>query len=238
MENVLQFTEDQKLIVERLKAQQEKEIKSVRLEIDALKILKVKKEEKLNELQKYNSKIIAGHEQITIPDHWVKLVQDQDIHTHPGYFKAGLKIILLEKESELKAMRESRAEIQKQLEKSDAAMKKVHKKTNELNELRNFLTSHNQAESLDVPKPRATVSTAQYDKLMKCHNLTKAIGQLESNLQTLAESEQRLIGTFADSNVEELNTFLTQLKMKISKEGQIEQQAIDELIAEWDPNSV
>ena len=30
----------------------------------------------------------------------------------------------------------------------------------------------------------------QYDKLMKCDSLTKEIGQLEIDLQTLAESKQ------------------------------------------------
>lgn len=44
----------------------------------------MKKDDKLDQLQKYNSKIIADHDEITIPDRWSKLVQDQDIQTHPG----------------------------------------------------------------------------------------------------------------------------------------------------------
>ena len=59
-------------------------MKTKRLEIDTLKILKVKKDDKLDELQKYNSKIIADHEKIIMPDRLVKLVHDQDIQTHPG----------------------------------------------------------------------------------------------------------------------------------------------------------
>ena len=60
------------------------ELKTKRLEIDTLKILKVKRDDKLDELRKYNSKIISDHEKITIPDRLVKLVYDQDIQAHPG----------------------------------------------------------------------------------------------------------------------------------------------------------
>ena len=59
-------------------------MKTKRLEIDTLKILKVKKDDKLDESQKYYSKIISDHEKITIQDRWVKLVHDQDIQAHPG----------------------------------------------------------------------------------------------------------------------------------------------------------
>jgi len=51
-----------------------------------LKILKIKKSDRLDELKKCNSKPIANAEKITIPDRWVKLVQDQGIQTHPGKF--------------------------------------------------------------------------------------------------------------------------------------------------------
>ena len=78
-----------------------------------------------------------------------------------GYFKAGLKAVLLEKISELKAMRETKAEIEKELEKGDAALMKAHQKTNELNDLLHFVTNHNQIEPVDVQKPRAMVSTVQ-----------------------------------------------------------------------------
>ena len=78
-----------------------------------------------------------------------------------GYFKAGLKAVLLEKISELKAMRETKAEIEKELEKGDAALMKAHQKTNELNDLLHFVTNHNQTEPVDVQKPRAMVSTVQ-----------------------------------------------------------------------------
>jgi len=237
IEKVPQLTEDQKLIVEALKARQEKELKTKCLEIDALKILKVKKDNKLDQLQKYNSKIIADHGKITIPDRWSKLVQDQDIQTHPGYFKAGLKAILLEKISELKAMRETKAGIEHELEKGNAALTKAHEKTNELNDLLHFATNHNQTEPVDVKKPRAMVPTLRYDKLMKCDNLTKEICQLEIELQTLAESKQGLIATFADSNVLEMNTFLAELKRKMSVQTQKEQENIDKLLAEWDPNT-
>ena len=46
-----------------------------------------------------------------------------------------------------------------------------------------------------------------------------------------------LIATFADSNVLEMNSFLTKLKAKISEQTQKEQENIDKLLAEWDPNS-
>ena len=78
-----------------------------------------------------------------------------------GYFKAGLKAVLLEKISELKAMRETKAEIEKELEKGDAALMKAHQKTNELNDLLHFVTNHNPTEPVDVQKPRAMVSTVQ-----------------------------------------------------------------------------
>ena len=88
---------------------------------------------------------------------------------------------------------------------------------------------------------------------MKCDNLTKEICQLEIELQTLAESKQGelqlflpfrtiksfsgLIATFADSNVLEMNTFLAELKRKMSVQTQKEQENIDKLLAEWDPNT-
>ena len=78
-----------------------------------------------------------------------------------GYFKAGLKAVLLEKISELKAMRQTKAEIEKELEKCDAALMKAHQKTNELNDLLHFVTNHNHTEPVDVKKPRAMVSTVQ-----------------------------------------------------------------------------
>jgi len=59
-------------------------LKAKRLEIEALKILKIKKSDRLDELKKCNSKTIANAEKITIPDRWVKLAQD--IQTHPGKF--------------------------------------------------------------------------------------------------------------------------------------------------------
>ena len=61
-----------------------KELKTKRLEIEALKILKVKKEDKLEELQKFNSNIVADYDNINIPDRWIKLIQDQNIQTHQG----------------------------------------------------------------------------------------------------------------------------------------------------------
>ena len=78
-----------------------------------------------------------------------------------GYFTAGLKAILLEKIAELKQMRETKAEIEKDLERGDAALLKVHQKTTELKELHHFVTNNSHTESVDVPKPRATVSTQQ-----------------------------------------------------------------------------
>jgi len=240
VEKVPQLTEEQKLIVEKLKAQQEKELKTKRLEIEALKILKVKKEDKLEELQKFNSNIVADYDNINIPDRWIKLIQDQNIQTHQGYFTAGLKSLLLEKISELKAMRETRDKLLGELEKGDAALKKVSQKTNELNELRNYIMNHNESidQSVDIEKPKAMVSTAQYDKLMKCHNLVKEIRQLETDLQTHADSRQGLIASFSDANALEMNTFLTNIKQRLSEQKEKEQEDIDKLLAEYDPNSI
>ena len=61
-----------------------KELKTKRLEIEALKILKVKKEDKLEEVRKFNSNIVADYDNINIPDRWIKLIQDQNIQTHLG----------------------------------------------------------------------------------------------------------------------------------------------------------
>ena len=80
-----------------------------------------------------------------------------------GYFTAGLKSLLLEKISELKAMRETRDKLLGELEKGDAALKKVSQKTNELNELRHYIMNHNESidQSVDIEKPKAMVSSAQ-----------------------------------------------------------------------------
>ena len=76
-----------------------------------------------------------------------------------GYFLAGLKAILLEKNAELKEMRETKAEIKNDLERGDAALAKVYQKMTEMKELHHFVTNNNHTESEEVPKPRATVST-------------------------------------------------------------------------------
>ena len=91
-----------------------------------------------------------------------------------GYFKAGLKAILLEKNSELKAMRETKAGIEQELEKGNAALMKAHEKTNELNDLLHFATNHNQTEPVDVKKPRAMVPT------LRVSNQTKIVSNAES----------------------------------------------------------
>ena len=87
-----------------------------------------------------------------------------------GYFKAGLKAILLEKISELKAMRETKSGIEKELEKGNAALTKAHEKTNELNDLLHFATNHNKTEHVDVKKPRAIVSTVRVSYQTKILN--------------------------------------------------------------------
>ena len=92
-----------------------------------------------------------------------------------GYFKAGLKAVLLEKISELKAMRETKAEIEKELEKGDAALMKAHQKTNELNDLLHFVTNHNPTEPVNVQKPRAMVSTVQVSHQTKLIVMNQAI---------------------------------------------------------------
>ena len=43
-----------------------------------------------------------------------------------------------------------------------------------------------------------------------------------------------LIATFSDANVLQMHTFLTNLKSKIAKESEKEQENINELVAEWD----
>ena len=80
-----------------------------------------------------------------------------------GYFTAGLKIIVLEKISELKAMRESKDKLVEQLGQADDALANVLQKTAELDDVERFMNQN--VESIDksvaVPKPRATVPTPQ-----------------------------------------------------------------------------
>ena len=45
-----------------------------------------------------------------------------------------------------------------------------------------------------------------------------------------------LISSFADSNVLEMNTFETNIRKAIAEQKQKEQEDIDELISEFDPN--
>ena len=79
-----------------------------------------------------------------------------------GYFTAGLKIILLEKISELKAMRESKDKLVEQLAQADDALGKVLQKTAELDDVERFMNQNKSIDkSVDVPKPRATVPTPQ-----------------------------------------------------------------------------
>ena len=46
-----------------------------------------------------------------------------------------------------------------------------------------------------------------------------------------------LISTFADSNVVEMNAFMTNIRKAIAEQKQKEQENIDQLISEFDPNS-
>ena len=46
-----------------------------------------------------------------------------------------------------------------------------------------------------------------------------------------------LISSFADSNVVEMNTFITNIRKAIDEQKQKEQENIDQLISEFDPNS-
>ena len=79
-----------------------------------------------------------------------------------GYFTAGLKIILLEKISELKAMRESKDKLVEQLGQADDALAEVLQKTAELDDVQRFMNAHESIDkSVAVPKPRATVPTPQ-----------------------------------------------------------------------------
>ena len=93
---------------------------------------------------------------------------------------------------------------------------------------------------------------------MECKKLVKEIRQLESELQTFADSKQGnsyftmlqvvtfkqevmiflgLISSFADSNVHEMNTFMTNIRKVIAEQKKKEQEDIDQLISEFDPNS-
>ena len=79
-----------------------------------------------------------------------------------GYFTAGLKIILLEKISELKAMRESKDKLVEQLGQANDALTEVVQKTTELDDVQRFMNAHESIDkSVDVPKPRATVPTPE-----------------------------------------------------------------------------
>ena len=46
------------------------------------------------------------------------------------------------------------------------------------------------------------------------------------------------MASFSDANALEMNTFLTNIKQRLSEQKEKEQEDIDKLLAEYDPNSI